>query len=147
MDDASTREPAVNAVLGRHGLEEIVNFLAFFFGAGQVLFDTFAGDNQVVAVHGTGHSYAGLTGGGELEECHLGGSVLHGHAVRVEFGKILAAFVSPVLGAIDQMAVDNLFGEGERTAELLAGSFNAGGNAGIHALDHVEIEKHSLLGL
>ncbi len=147
MDDASTREPAVNAVLGGDGLEEIVNFLAFFLGAGEVLFDTFAGDNQVVAVHGARHCHAGLTGGGELEECHLGGSVLHGHAVGVEFGKILAALVSPVLGAINQVAVDNLFGEGERTAQLLAGSFNAGGNAGIDALDHVEIEKHSLFGL
>ena len=142
VDDACTREPAVNAVLGRHGLEEIVNFLAFFFGAGQVLFDTFAGDNQVVAVHGTRHCHAGLAGGGELEEGHLGSSVLHGHAVGVEFGKILAALVSPVLGAIDQVAVDNLFGEGERTAQLLACSFNAGRNAGIDALDHVEIEKH-----
>jgi hypothetical protein len=60
----------------------------------------------------------------------------------VEFGKILAPFVGPVLGAVDQMAVDDLLGEGEGTAQLLAGSFNAGGNAGIDALDHVEIEKH-----
>ena len=145
VDDTSTREPAVNAVLGRHGLEEVIHFLAFFLRAGEVLFDTFAGDNQVVAVHGTRHCHAGLTGGGELEECHLGGCILHGHAVGVEFGKILAAFVSPVLGAIDQVTVDNLFGEGERTAQLLAGCFNAGGNAGIDALDHVEIEKHNNL--
>ena len=147
VDDACTREPAVNAVLGGDGLQEVVHFLAFFLGAGEVLFDTFAGDNQVVAVHGTRHCHAGLTGGGELQKGHLGGSVLHGHAVGMEFGKILAAFIGPVLGAIDQVAVDNLFGEGERTAQLLAGSFNAGRNAGIDALDHVEIEKHSLLGL
>ena len=147
MDDACTREPAVNAVLGRHGLQEVVHFLAFFLGAREVLFDTFAGDNQVVAVHGAGYCHAGLAGGGELEKGHLGGCVLHGHAVGVEFGKILAAFIGPVLGAIDQVAVDNLFGEGERTAQLLAGSFNAGRNAGIDALDHVEIEKHSLLGV
>ena len=143
VDDACTREPAVNAVLGRDGLQEIVHFLAFFLGARKVLFDTFTSDNQVVAVHGARHGHAGLTGGGELQKGHLGGSVLHGHAVGVEFGKILAAFISPVLGAINQVAVDNLFGEGERTAQLLAGSFNAGGNAGIHALDHVEIEKHN----
>ena len=145
VDDACTRKPAVNAVLGGNGLEEIVHFLAFFLGTGEVLFGTFAGDNQVVAVHGTRHGHLGLAGGGELKQGHLGGCVLHGHAVGVEFGKILAALVSPVLGAIDQVAVDDLFGEGERTAQLLAGSFNAGGNAGIDALDHVEIEKHSYL--
>ena len=145
VDDACTREPAVNAVLGGDGLEKIVNFLAFFFGAREVLFDTFASDNQVVAVHGTRHSHAGLACSRELEEGHLGGCVLHGHAVRVEFGKISAALVGSIFCAIDQVAVENLLGESERAAKLLAGNSDSSWNASVCGLDHVEIKKHSYL--
>jgi hypothetical protein len=99
----------------------------------------------VVAVHGTRHSHAGLASSRELEEGHLGGGVLHGNAVRVEFGKISAALVGSVFCAIDQVAVENLLGESERAAKLLAGNSDACRNASVCGLDHVEIKKHSYL--
>lgn len=39
--------------------------------------------DQVVAVDGGGHHGLGQAGGDELQHGHLGGGVLHGHAVCV----------------------------------------------------------------
>ena len=84
MDDARTRLPEADAVLGRHGLEEVVDLVVVLECGEQVDLAVLARLDQVVAVHRRRHGDLGKTGGHELEQRHLRGGVLHGDSIGVE---------------------------------------------------------------
>ena len=145
VDDARAREPAVDTVLGRDRLQEVVDLRVLLFRAGEVLAGPFAGDDQVVAVDRAGDGDLGLARGGELEEGHLGGGVLHGHAVGVELGEIGAARVGALFGPGDQVGVEDLLGERQGAAQGGAGGGDPFGVEGVGLADGVEVEEHGVL--
>jgi hypothetical protein len=81
VDDTRSGLPETDAVLGRAGSEEVVDLLVDVLGASQVSNTASLRLNQVVAVDGGGDGNSRETGRHELEESHLGGSILAGDAL------------------------------------------------------------------
>ena len=84
VDDAAARPPEADAVLGADRSQEVVHLLVGVDGDAEVDAGADLGRDQVIAVHRAGHSRGGQAGGHELQQRHLRGGVLHGHAVGVE---------------------------------------------------------------
>jgi hypothetical protein len=76
VDDTGSCLPETNTVLGTSGGKEVVDLLVDVVGTSQVLDTTDLSLNQVVAVDRGGDGSLGKTGRHELENGHLGGSIL-----------------------------------------------------------------------
>ena len=83
-------------------------------------------------------------GGHELEQRHLGGGVLHRHAVGAEVGVRAPALELLGLG-IAEVVHQDLLGEGERTAEAPAPDGGAVGERRVHAPHQIDrrLRSHS----
>ena len=117
----AARLPEADAVLGRDRLEEVVDL-----GVGRrprrsrSTCGAVLGLDEVVAVHGGRHRHLGQARGHELQQRHLRGGVLHGHAVGVEVGVGTAPRRGPAPRGSRRWLIEDLLGEGERPAEALA---------------------------
>jgi hypothetical protein len=67
--------------LGGGGSQEVVNLLVDVVGSGKILDTSDLGLDQVVAVDGSGDGSLGETGRHELEDGHLGSSILAGDSL------------------------------------------------------------------
>jgi len=128
--------PAFHAVAGGGALQEIVDLAVGVHGGGLVGFLALVRQQQVVAVHRGGDRGDVTTGHHELQDGHLGGCVLHGHAVGRQGQGRLAA-VQELARGIDQVTEEDLLGQGERPAEALADGGQALAGAGVRAADEV----------
>ena len=86
---------------------------------GLVVVGALVGQQQVVAVDGGGHGGLVAAGLHELQDGHLGGGVLHGHAVGAQGQGGLAALQFLVLRDRPDGRRD-LLGQGQRAAQALA---------------------------
>ena len=120
VDDARAGLPEADAVLGRDGLEEVVDLVVALERGQEVDLAVLAGLDEVVAVHGGGHGHLGEAGGHELQQRHLGGGVLHGDAVGVEVGVAAAPLELLALAGRARWLIEDLLGEGEGPTEALA---------------------------
>ena len=140
VDDACAGLPEADAILVADALQEVEDLVALQQRVLQVLLGAHAGLDEVVAVHGAGHGHLLAAGGAELQQGHLGGGVLHGHAVGGEIDVVLAAIEGGLGVTIPEVGIKDLLGEGERAANGLAGGGYTGGVAAVDRLDHVEVE-------
>ena len=95
------------------------------------------GLDEVVAVHRARHGHLGQAGGHELQQRHLRGGVLHGHAVGVEVGVAAAALELLALG-VGEVVDEHLLGERERPAEAAAPEGGAVGQGRVDALHQLD---------
>ena len=82
MDDACPGFPETEAVPCGTVLEEAVDLVVLVDGDLEVGTGTLVSADQVVAVHGRRYRHLGNSCLGELQQRHLGRSVLQRHAVR-----------------------------------------------------------------
>ena len=75
-----------------------------------------------------GTATSAQAGGHELQQRHLGGGVLHGHAVGVEVGVAAAPLELLALG-VGEVVDEDLLGERQRPAEPLAADGDPVGEA------------------
>lgn len=73
----------------------------------------------MIAVDGRRDGDGGDTRGDELDECHLGGGVLEGDALRAEFEESLATHGGERVWVIE-VAVEDFLGESEGPVEAVA---------------------------
>jgi hypothetical protein len=90
-----------------------------------VLVGPVAGDDEVIAMDRGRHGGARLAGLHELEDGHLRGGVLHGHAVGAQQHEGFPALEPALLGVVE-MGPDDLLGQGQGLADHLAGMGMAG---------------------
>ena len=103
-----------DAVAGRHRLEEVVDLVVVLERGQQVGLAVHPGLDEVVAVHGRRHLDLVEAGGHELEQGHLGGGVLHGHAVRAQVG-VRAAPLELLARRVVEVVDEDLLGQGQRS--------------------------------
>lgn len=82
MNDTTSGLPESNTVLGSASGKEVVNLLVGLNGTSKILGSSGLGLNEMVAVHGGGDGNGGETSRHELEESHLGGSILASNSLR-----------------------------------------------------------------
>ncbi len=140
VDDARTGFPEADAVLVADALQEVEHLVALVERLLQILLRSHTRLDQVVAVYGAGHGHFGAAGGAELEQGHLRGGVLHGHAVGCEIHIIGAALVGGLRLAVPQVGVQDLLGVGERLAHHFASDGHTLRIAAVHRFDHVQVE-------
>lgn len=61
----------------------------------------------MITVNGGGHSHPWQATADELEHCHLGRSVLHGHAVRMQ-AQVSSATVDILIVGVSQVSIHDL---------------------------------------
>ena len=137
VDDAGARLPEADAVLRRHGSEELVHLGVHVERTPQVDVGTDARLDEMVAVHGGRHLHARQAGGHELEQRHLRGGVLHGHAVGPVVGIVDRPFDADGGGVVG-MGEQHLLGERQGTAEPAAGIGQRPGELGVDRLDELD---------
>ncbi len=93
----------------------MVDLLVGVDGAQEVLLGLDLGLDQVVAMGGRRDLDLAQPCGVELQPCHLGCGVLHGHAVRTEVDVALPTLDFGV--GIVEVVGEDLLGQGERTAQ------------------------------
>ena len=93
VDDTRTGFPETDAIFLTHRSEKIKNFLIGIQRCGQVRISSCLSLDQVITMHRTGNCYFGFSCTHELQQRHLCGSILHGHAVRIEIDIGLSAFI------------------------------------------------------
>lgn len=135
VDDTRSRGPELDTVLFSGRLEEVEHLLVLLDRAGEVSLGTSLSLDKVVTVDRGGDSTRGETAGHELEQGHLGRSVLHGDAVGAKLEVALAANLATTterLLRVAEVGVENLLGEGELVvlaedaADLIEGLEEAG---------------------
>ncbi len=136
MDDAGPRLPEADPVLLRGGVEELVHLAVLRDGPLHVVAGAALGADQVVAVHRRRHRDLLLARLHELQQRHLAGGVLQGHAVHAE-PKLRLAAAPLLLVEVVGVGDEDLLGEGEGSAEALAGPIEPGGHGFIETLDLV----------
>ena len=115
VDDARARLPEAHAVALARAQQEVVDLGVLVDRDGQVALDAELGADQVVGVDRAGHSRVVAAGQHELQDRHLRGGVLHGHAVRVEVHVALAAHRRRSRLAV-HVGQQNLLGQRQRPA-------------------------------
>jgi hypothetical protein len=142
VDDAGPGFPEPDAVLGGGRAQEVVDLLVLLDRAGDVFLGAGLRADQMVAVHGAGHGHALLARLHELQQGHLRGGVLHGHAVGTQQQLRLAALPGLRVEVI-RVRHENFFGQREWTAEFLAGFGRGFGNLLVDGLNGCQ--RHSFL--
>ena len=131
------RLPEAEPVLRRHRPQELVDLGVHVERGGEVGVGTHAGLDQVVAVHRARHLHLREPGGGELQQRHLRGGVLHCDPVRPVVGVVDAA-IDPDGGRIVGMGEEDLLGERERPPEAPAGVSERTGVARVRGFDQLD---------
>ena len=116
VDDARTRTPEPEAVLGRDGAKEVVDLAVGVDRDTEIDRRPHLGLDQMVAVHRRRDRRLGQTGRHELQQRHLGGGILHCDAIGMEVG-VRDTPLQVLTLRIGQMVDENLLGEGQRSAE------------------------------
>ena len=142
VDDTCAGFPETDAVLVGDGGKEVIYLLVAADCAVEVFLGIRLGGDEVVAVHGGRDCNFGAASLHELQEGHLGGGVLHGHAVRGEVNIGLATLKRCGGEAVEEVCVEDLFGEGEWAAQHTTCGLDPGRHAFIYLPDHFEIECH-----
>ena len=137
VDDPGAGLPEPDAVLRRHGAQELVDLGVGVDGALEIAIRADMRLDQVVAMHGGRHGDARQVGRDELEQGHLRGCVLHRDAVGAVVGVVDTA---PEADGLRILAVgdQHLLGEGQRAAEAAPSRCHAVGIAGIERLDDLD---------
>ena len=118
MDDAGTRLPEPDAVAGCRRSEEIIDLLVGLEGVRQIRFGALSGANEMVAMDGCRHAHGVAARAHELQQGHLGRSVLHRHAVGTELAEILQPLQRPDVGGVVHVCVQDLLRQGKRPPQL-----------------------------
>lgn len=119
VDDTGARAPETNVVLGAGSGQEVVDLLVDVNGAGKILLTTNLGLNEMVAVDSGGVGNRLHASGHELEDSHLGGGILAGHAVGSQLQVRFSTLDLLAMGIV-KMRVENLLGVRERSVEASA---------------------------
>ena len=98
----------------------VVTHLVYVFGGFEILLSPRVSFNQVIAVNGSGDGGFGETRRHELQDCHLGSSVLHGNAVGSEFEVTLAGN-NLLIGIIEMAVEDFLWIREQATVSIFVG--------------------------
>ena len=99
-----------------------------------------AGADQVVAMHGGGHAHGLAARAHELQQRHLGGCILHRHAVRTELAEILQRRQLAQGATVIEMGIQDLLGKSKRPPQR----FPRGGDplliSSVKGFDYLRIE-------
>ena len=140
VDDAGAGLPEADAVARRGGGQEFIHLRIGPQGVRQVLLRAAAGADQVVAMHGGGHAHGLAARAHELQQRHLGGCILHRHAVRPELAEILQRRQLAQGAAVIEMGIQDLLGKSKRPPQR----FPRGGDplliSSVKGFDYLRIE-------
>ena len=134
VNDSATGTPKTDAVLGGHTLQEVVHLAVVINGNTEVDLGANFGQDEMVAVNSRWNSGGRKSCCHELQQGHLCGRILHGHAIGIEVGVTSAAhhFLS---GWINEVVDQNLFGQREGATKALTAEGRSLGERGIHVVD------------
>ena len=107
VDDASSRFPEANSVSVGDILQELVYLTVGDVGGLKVTLGIMVGLYQVVTMHCGGYRNTGATGIHQLQQGHLGSSILHRHPVGCEI-HIVGCSLIVVSGTPGEMGEQNL---------------------------------------
>ena len=119
VNDARTRSPEANVVLGARCSQEIVDLLVDVHSACKILWSANLCFNQMVTVDSCRIRNGGHAGGHELENCHLSGRILACNAVGTELQVADPTFDLLAVRVVE-VRIQDLFGIGERAIESRA---------------------------
>ena len=125
MNDPTAWFPEANTILGSTGGQEVVDLLIDVLGPRQVLVALNLSLDEMVAVDGGGHGHLGQATADELQHGHLGGGVLHGHAVRSE-AEVAGASLYVLPGGVIEVGVEDLLGQGQGPPQSLLYNLQVG---------------------
>ena len=137
MDDSGTWCPEAGAVLGTDLFEEVVDLTVGVGRDHEVGLAVDASLDQVIAVGRSRHRCAVEASSHELQPCHLGGGILHGHPVGAKVGvgnAPLEASSARIVEVIDQ----NLLGQGKGSSELLTTPRKTFVECAVHLVDEFD---------
>jgi len=119
VNDARTRSPEANVVLGARSGQEIVDLLVDVLSACKILWSANLCLDQMVTVDCGRIRNGGHACGHELEDCHLSGRILAGNAVGTEL-QVADATLDLLAVRVVEVRIQDLFGVGERAIESRA---------------------------
>jgi hypothetical protein len=119
VNDARSGPPETNVVFGARCGQEVVDLLVDVVGASQILCAADLCLDKMVTVDSGWGGHRGHARGHELENGHLGSSILACYAVGAEL-EVAAATLDLLAVRVVQMRVENLLSKGERAIETLA---------------------------
>ena len=136
VDDAATWTPEADSVLCADRSEKVVHLFVGVDGHPEVDACTDLRRDQVVAMHRAGDSRRRQTSGHELQQRHLCGGVLHGHAVGMEV--VVGAGPLERLVGVVHVVEQDLLGERQRSPESGSTCGATGRQCAVDALDQFD---------
>ena len=109
MNDTRTRLPEADTVSGRNVTQKIVYFFVCLGSSGNIFLGSSIGLYQMVAMYCRRYGNLFATCIHKLQQCHLGGCILHCYTVRAEVYIIFSPFIVFYSLLIKQMSIQNLF--------------------------------------
>lgn len=119
MNNARAWLPEPKPVTLRCAAQEVVDLPIRFKGCLHVFTCSHTRLNEVVAVNGGGDGDRVAPRLHELEDGHLGGGILHDHAIGLE-GQVVHPALNRLCRKVTKMRDENFLGQGQWAAEFLA---------------------------
>ena len=146
VDDARSRAPESESVAVRHAAKEVVHLAIRLVGRPQVVRCAPVGQNQVVAMDRGGNRRTVAAGVHELQQSHLGRSVLHGDPVGAEVHIVLASAERSGRRGVEQVGVQDFFGQCQRSAFGGARAFHLFAERAVDGPDQFDVKLHDITG-
>ncbi|KAF8954574.1 hypothetical protein BDZ97DRAFT_1864540, partial [Flammula alnicola] len=119
MNDSRAGFPEAETVFCGSSCQEVVDLLVDRDGASEILDAANLGLDQVVTVDGGGDGGGVHSSGHELEQGHLGSSILARNTIRTKF-QVANTPHNVLVGRVVKMTIENLLGEGQRAVKPVA---------------------------
>ena len=143
MDDSGARLPEPDAIFRCHAFQKVVNLSVRIACGRQILLHSLICLNQMIAMHGRGHSHLLLSCIHELQQGHLRRSVLHRHPVGTKIHIIFSPAECSHRLFIIQMCIQDLFGQSHRPIQFLSGIFHFRPIRRVEVSDHFNVVNHT----
>jgi hypothetical protein len=118
VDDTRARTPVAHAVLGGSTTKEVINLLVGLTGSLKIGLTTLIkSSDKMVSMNGGGDSNVGDARRHELQNSHLGSSILHSHTIRAEIQ--VALLLDNLLIGVVKVTKENLLSIGKRLVPVL----------------------------
>ena len=142
VNDSGAGLPEPDPVFIGNGRQEIIDFFIFTYRLGQVGLAFILCHDQVIAMHRTGYRYFFAAGGIKLKQGHLGGGILHRHAIRGEIHISFSPFKILRFHSVKKVSIQNFLSQGQGTSQCFTGGIHFGGHFSVSLFDKIKIEYH-----
>jgi hypothetical protein len=142
VNDTSTWLPETDVVLIGYGGEEVEDFAVDVVRNGEVLLCTNLGQDKVITVDGRRNGNLITASHHELKQCHLGGGILHRHAVGLEKYVVTTTLVLLQRILRVKVGIENFLRECQGAAQRFAGFGNFAGEVCVDLFDQIDVKCH-----